>query len=105
MAQFDLHQNPDIRTRAAMPYVIELQVDLLDDLPTCVVAPLVPAATFRGAIPHLNPILKVEGVPHVLLTQQLAAIPRRALAAPPVSNAEGTRYEIIAAVDFLVTGI
>ena len=88
-----------------MPYVIELQVDLLDDLPTRVVAPLVPVAIFRGAIPHLNPILEVDGIPHVLLTQQLAAIPRRALAAPPVSNAENARYEIIAAVDFLVTGI
>lgn len=105
MAQFDVHRNPDNRTRTAIPYVIEVQVDLLGDLQTRVVAPLAPAATFRGAVPRLNPILEVDGVPHVLLTQQLAAIPRRTLAAPPVSNAEGARYDIIAAVDFLVTGI
>lgn len=105
MAQFDIHRNPDNRTKSAIPYVIEMQVDILDDIQTRVVAPLIPAATFHGALPRLNPTIRIDGIPHVLLTQQLAAIPKRSLATSPISNAEDARYDIIAAVDFLVTGI
>lgn len=105
MALFDIHANPDTRTKTAIPYVIEVQANLLSDLGTRVVAPLVPARTFRGAVPRLNPIIPVGGEPHVLLIQQLAAVPKLALNAPPLENAEDKRYEIIAAVDFLVTGI
>ena len=105
MALFDIHANPDTRTKAAIPYVIEVQANLLSDLGTRVVAPLVPARTFRGAVPRLNPTIPVGGEPHVLLIQQLAAVPKLALNAPPLENAEDKRYEIIAAVDFLVRGI
>ncbi|MDO9127219.1 MAG: CcdB family protein [Parvibaculum sp.] len=105
MALFDIHANPDTRTKAAIPYVIEVQANLLSDLGTRVVAPLVPARTFRGVVPRLNPTIPVGGEPHVLLIQQLAAVPKLALNARPLENAEDKRYEIIAAVDFLVTGI
>ena len=105
MAQYDIHRNPDARTRGAMPYVLELQADLLSGLDTRVVAPLVAASIYRGAVPRLNPSLTVEGVVHVLLSQQLAAIPKRVLTGPPVMNVADKSYEITAAVDFLVTGI
>ena len=105
MAQYDIHRNPDARTRGAMPYVLELQADLLSDLDTRVVAPLVVASLYKGAVPRLNPSLIVEGVAHVLLSQQLAAIPKRVLTGPPVINVADKSYEITAAVDFLVTGI
>jgi toxin CcdB len=88
-----------------MPYVLELQADLLNDLDTRVVAPLVVASVYKGAVPRLNPILIVEGVAHVLLSQQLAAIPKRVLTAERVMNVADKNYEITAAVDFLVTGI
>ncbi len=105
MAIFDIHTNPDGRTKRAIPYVLELQSGLLSDLDTRVVAPLVPAQSYRGAVPRLNPTIAVDGVPHILLAQQLAAIPKRSLASQPIGNAEDGRYEIIAAIDFLVTGI
>lgn len=105
MAVFDIHANPEQRTRGALPYVIELQADLLSDLNTRLVAPFAPARHYRGALPYLNPVVDIDGEPHVLLIQQMAALPKRLLAGPPVENAEAQRYEIIAAVDFLVTGI
>ncbi|HAC59016.1 CcdB family protein [Parvibaculum sp.] len=105
MAALDIHANPEPRTRGAMPYVIELQANLLSDLNTRLVAPLAPARLYKGAIPHLNPVIDIAGEPHVLLTHQMAALPARLFAAPPVANAEEHRYEIVAAVDFLVTGI
>lgn len=105
MAAFDIYANPEPRTRAALPYVIELQADLLSDLNTRLVAPLAPARQYKGAVPRLNPVIDIRGEPHVLLAQQMAAVPKRLLAAPPVANAQARRYDIIAAVDFLVTGI
>lgn len=105
MAALDIHANPEPRTREAMPYVIELQADLLSDLNTRLVAPLAPLRLYRGAMPRLNPVIDIEGEPHVILTHQMAALPARLLAAPPIANAEVHRYDIVAAVDFLVTGI
>jgi len=63
-----------------------------------------PARIYPSAIPRLNPIIDIKGEPHVLLTQQMAALPKRLLAVP-IANAEACRYDIVAAVDFLVTGI
>ena len=105
MAAFDIHANPEPRTRSVLPYVIELQTDLLSDLNTRLVAPFVPAQHYRGAVPRLNPVVDIAGEPHVLLVQQMAALPKHLLAGSPVENAEAQRYEIIAAGDFLVTGI
>ena len=105
MAAFDIHANPEPRIRGAMPYVIELQANLLSDLNTRFVAPLAPARLYKGVIQRLNPMIEIAGEPHVLITHQMAALPTRLLAAPPVANAEAHRYDIIAAVDFLVTGI
>ncbi|MFN4353608.1 CcdB family protein [Parvibaculum sp.] len=105
MAALDIHANPEPRTRGAMPFVIEIQANLLTDLNTRLVAPLAPARLYRGAIPRLNPVIEIAGEPHVLITHQMAALPARLLAAPPVANAEAHSYDIIAAVDFLVTGI
>lgn len=105
MAAFDIHANPEPRTRGAMPYVMELQANLLSDLNTRLVAPLAPLRLYRGAIPRLNPVIDIAGEPHVLITHQMAALPARLLAAPPIANAQARRYDIIAAVDFLVTGI
>ena len=104
MAALDIHANPEPRTRGAMPYVIELQANLLSDLNIRLVAPLAPARIYPSAISRLNPVIDIKGEPHVLLTQQMAALPKRLLAAPVV-NAQARRYDIVAAVDFLVTGI
>ena len=63
MAALDIHANPEPRTRGAMPYVIELQANLLSDLNTRLVAPLAPARLYKGAIPHLNPVIDIAGEP------------------------------------------
>lgn len=48
MAALDIHANPEPRTRGAMPYVMELQANLLSDLNTRLVAPLAPLRLYRG---------------------------------------------------------
>ncbi|MBX3509427.1 MAG: CcdB family protein [Parvibaculum sp.] len=105
MAALDIHANPEPRTRGVVPYVVELQANLLSDLNTRLVAPLAPARLYQGVIPRLNPVIEIAGEPHVILTHHMAALPARLLAAPPVASAEAHRHDIIAAVDFLVSGI
>ena len=41
MAQFDVYRNTNSATRKSIPYVLDVQTDLLDTLATRVVVPLV----------------------------------------------------------------
>ena len=44
MTQFDVHINPNPATRKAIPYLLDVQADLLDTLATRVIVPLPLAA-------------------------------------------------------------
>jgi toxin CcdB len=102
MAQFDVFRHAKSRR---YPYLLDVQAELLRDLATRVVAPLIPLARLRGqAISQLNPIVDVGGEPHAILFQELAAFPARELR-NPVANLLPRRGEIIAAIDLLFTGI
>ena len=102
MAQFDVYQNPNPSTRQRVPYVVDLQNDLLDGLATRVVAPLVAGAS--APITGLQPVLRFEGREWLLSTAEMAGIPTRALGAK-VGSVAGERETIIAAIDLLFTGI
>lgn len=102
MAQFDLY-HPARPMRVA--YFIDLQSDFLDGLNTVVVAPLVleDQAESRG---HrtLSPRFTIEGKTYILEAVHLAAIERRTLG-PKVGSLAEHRYDILAALDFIFTGI
>lgn len=104
MAQLDVYPNPDRETAVLIPYVLDIQSDLLGALPTVAVIPLiVPAAAELLPILRLNPKLIVEQQALLALTQDIASIPRRLLARP-IANLSPQRDEILAALDFLFTG-
>lgn len=105
MPQFSVHRNKNPHSNSAVPFLLDVQNDLLSDLETRVVIPLCPIASVQGkALRLLMPVLEIEGERFVLLTPQMAGIPRSELGAP-VARVEHYRSEIIAALDFLVTGI
>ncbi|RUO49253.1 CcdB family protein [Pseudidiomarina donghaiensis] len=109
MAQFDVYENLDADTREAYPFFIDLQNDLLHDLNTRVVAPLVLKQSFKRApIQALCPV--VRGIrahdsneEFVVMTHQLASIPLPANQVPVVSLKD-QRYVLLNALDFLITG-
>ena len=103
MAQFDVFENPNEETNQAVPYVLDVQADLLDTLSTRVVIPLVAASTVGKAIKHLNPGFVIEGTEVFMSTAELAGVPVRSLG-KKVSSLKDQRHEIIAALDFLFTG-
>lgn len=105
MAQFRVYRNPRTESKARFPLLLDIQSDLLDQLDTRVVVPLAPVQTRKArAISVLMPELEVEGRRYVMVTPQMAGVPRGVLGAE-VAEVTASRQEIVAAIDLLVTGI
>ena len=103
MAQFDVCLNPNPDTQAAIPYLLEVQSDLLESITTCVVVPLVRSSQRKKPAKYLNPRLDIEGTQVIMLTEQIAGISRRALG-KRVTSLSSKRQEIMTALDFLFSG-
>jgi toxin CcdB len=105
MGQFAVHRNPNPATRSAIPLLLDVQNDLLEDLGTRVVIPLYKAGADDGqAIERLTPRVEVAGASYIAMTSELAGIPRKSLGAQ-VADLAHRRNAIVAALDFLFTGI
>ena len=105
MGQFTAHRNKNPQTRSVIPFLLDIQSDLLSDLETRVVVPLCPISSIKGKpLRVLTPVLEIEAERYVMLTPQMAGISKSELG-PVVESLERHRFEIIAAIDFLVTGI
>ena len=104
MAQFDVYLNPNPSTRNVIPYLLDVQADLLDSLITRVVVPLVLEHEMGQAAKRLNPLCQVNGVTVVMSSAELAGISTRLLG-DKVASLKNRRDDIIAALDLLFTGI
>ncbi|MFZ5773512.1 MAG: CcdB family protein [Thermodesulfobacteriota bacterium] len=103
MAQFDVYENPNPDTQKTVPYLLDVQADLLAGLATRVVLPLVPVAIMGKAARHLNPVLTIDRTKVVMSTAELAGVPVKILGRKVTSLIDSST-EIIAALDFLFTG-
>jgi toxin CcdB len=103
MAQFDVCSNPNPDTHAAIPYLLEVQSDLLESIATCVVVPLVRTSERKKPAKYLNPRLDIEGTRVIMLTEQIAGIPRHGLG-KRIASLSSKRQEIMTALDFLFSG-
>jgi toxin CcdB len=102
MPQFDLYKNP---RGGAYALLLDVQSDVLSRLATRAVVPLISLKRYGSKpISRLNPVVKIAGVEHVLLVQELSAVPVSALAVKQGSLA-ARRADIIAALDLLFTGL
>ena len=97
-AQFDLFRT------ARGTLVVVLQNDLLDQLQTRVVAPLVPANTLRRTMPSLNPSVTVGSETYLLMPQLMATLTLTELG-KRLGSLAILRDEIVRAVDALLSGI
>jgi toxin CcdB len=103
MAQFDVYLNPNADTRKSIPFLLDVQAELLDMLSTRVVVPLVLSEEMSPA-KNLNPQFKIKGIAVVMSTAELAGVQNRALG-EKITSLKNKRDEIIAALDLLFTGI
>ena len=103
MAQFDVFENPNEETNQAVPFLLDVQADLLDAFSTRVIVPLIAASAMGKAVKHLNPQFTIRNNTVFMSTAELAGISVRSLG-EKVSSLKDQRHEIIAALDFLYTG-
>ncbi len=105
MAQFTLYENQNLESKNTYPYFVDVQNNLLDALNSRLVIPLAPLGSLgESNITNLCPKAVVNGEACVLLTHQMTNVPLSALK-EPLDSLEHLRDEIIAAIDFLITGI
>ncbi|MCX7902423.1 MAG: CcdB family protein [Burkholderiaceae bacterium] len=99
MARFDAWPNPE-----GAGWLLDVQADLLHDLNTRVVVPLMPPETAPKPAARLSPVLTVAGAPMVMVTQVLSAVPAALLRGDPVPLSDPSAA-IGTALDLLVTGV
>ena len=106
MGQFTLYRNNNKSSNKTYPYFVDIQNDLLGDLNSRVVIPLSPYnENDKTDAKKLCPIIELnsEGS-FVLLIHQITSIPKSTLKTK-VTSLENYRYEILGAVDILLSGI
>lgn len=100
MAQFDVYENLNARTKEDIPFLLDIQNDILKSLSTRVVVPLV--LNMKPA-KILNPKFEINGLNVAMSTAELAGISMDNLGTL-VCSLEDKRDEIISAIDFMITG-
>lgn len=104
MSQFSVYKNTNSKTSNIYPYICEVQSDLLRDLKTTVVIPICEYSAYKNEkIELLTPVVRINHKKHILMTQQLAGISRKDIG-NQITKLTDYRDEIIAALDFMITG-
>lgn len=102
--QFTVYRNRDPASRARVPLLLDVQSELVGQMATCVVVPLITPERAQIAAERLMPTLEVEGQRWVMETPLLAGIPRKALG-KQVADVSSQRDVVLAALDMLISGV
>lgn len=98
MPKYDVFPNP-----GGEGYLLDVQTDLLSDLNTRLVVPLLPTAIAPKPATRLNPVFAIDEQPVVMVTQFMAAVPVGILKSP-VATLEQEFEQVTTAIDMLVQG-
>jgi toxin CcdB len=105
MPQFSVYQNLNTKSRELFPFMVEIQSNLLKDLPTTVVVPLCNPNSFGGkVITRLCPVIEFDGKQFMAVSPQLAGVERKILG-KEVANVPNWRDALLASIDFILSGI
>lgn len=105
MAQYDVYPNPSASSRNQIPYVVDMQSNLLSDLTTRQVVPLALRVSDAPAAPRrLSPQFTIEGH-RVSLLPHLAAPLNARLLRQPLASLAGHAGELRDALDAVVSGV
>ena len=104
MPQYDVYPNPSASADKGIPYVVVVQSDLLDALPTRLTMPLAELA-FAGKVPTtLCPLVVVQGQRVHALAHFAAPLPAKLLR-NPVANVAVQASALVAAMDAVLSGV
>ena len=104
MAACSLYANPDPRTRQDVPFLLDVQSDLLSSLATRMVVPLYRQDAVRSqAMTRLTPLLRFQEKALVAMVPEMAGISLRGLG-PAAGTLPEARQAVLQAIDLLLTG-
>lgn len=98
MAKYDVFPNP-----SGDGFLLDVQTDLLSDLNTRVVVPLLPKSKSPKPATRLNPTFVIDGEQVVMVTQFLAAVPVGMLKSSTHTLSQDFD-KITVAIDMLIQG-
>ena len=98
MAKYDVFPNP-----SGDGFLLDVQTDLLSDLNTRVVVPLLPKTSSPKPATRLNPTFEVDGKDFIMVTQFLAAVPTSILKNSD-KKLDAEFEKITVAIDMLIQG-
>lgn len=105
MAQFDVYRNPNPHQREVMPYMVSVQSDLLDSLPTRLMMPLAVPGLMPSSIPlNLCPRVDFDGQHYHLLAHLASPFRMRDLG-KPLGAVPGSASDVVAALDAVISGV
>jgi len=105
MAQFDVYINPSRHSRESIPYVVEVQSNLLSELQSRLVMPLAHPQFLTARGPKdLCPEVQVEGSIVRVLPYLAAAVSPRALGRPVASLVHDASV-LARALDAVMSGV
>ena len=99
MPQFDIH-----RLKNGRGFVLDCQADILDNLPTRFVVPMVEAGPVPELALRFSPGFVVAGEKMRMATNIAATVARTELGEVVASLAEES-HRVIGAIDVLITGV
>lgn len=101
MAQFQAYRNPRA-SKEKIPFLLDVQSDLAN-IGTRLIVPLVLESAFGARLTRINPVLQVDGIRVVASVADLAGVPAQQLK-DKVADCSKHRGEILAAIDFMLSG-
>lgn len=103
--QFDVYENPSPKMRDVYPLVVDVQSNLLGSLATRMVVPLAVTTLPTKDLPQrLCPLITVNSKSLMLVPFEAAPLDKRLLKVK-VTSVFDQSHEIIAAMDFVLSGI
>lgn len=103
MAQYDVYTNPVVGARGVVPYVVNLQSDLISQLPSRLVAPLSRVGLKSKLPTNLSPSFLIEGESLAFMPHEAAPMGERSLG-KPVTSLAAFSSQLLSALDAVTSG-
>jgi toxin CcdB len=105
MAQFDVYLNPQPAARERFPFVVQVQSDFLDKLPTRLVMPLSVIELKADQLPSdLTPVFRIRGQRLALMPHLAAPLPKNILK-KPVESLPDASLTVAKCFDAVLSGL
>ena len=104
MAQFDVYPNPSPRSKVTVPYVVDVQSNLLSVLPTRLVIPLSRIGLNAPIARNLVKQFTVDGESLFLLAYAAAPVDARSLQGK-VGSLHDASHDVVVAMDVVLSGV